>query len=108
MRSRIAGHAVLVLQPVQQHVELQHAHRADDRRGPDGALGVEDLHRALLGELPQPGVELLALERVADADAREVLRAEARDAAELEVAVAESESPTRSVPRSWMPITSPG
>jgi plastocyanin len=62
-------------------------HRADDRRGAGDRLGVEDLRRPLLGELLQPGVELLAAQRVRDADAGEVLRREAGDPAELQVAV---------------------
>jgi hypothetical protein len=53
-----------VLQAVQQHVELQLAHGADDRRRAGHRLGVEHLRGALFRELLQPGVELLALERV--------------------------------------------
>src|SRR5690606_29617916 len=76
--------AVLVLQAVQQHVELELAHRADDRAGPDDRLLVEDLGRAFLGELPEPGVELLSAERVGEADPGKELGREAGDVGELE------------------------
>ena len=83
-----ACRAVLVLEAMQHDVELQHADRADDRRRARrlGARRVEHLRRALFRELAQPGVELLSLHRIGEDDAREVLRREARDAAELEIA----------------------
>src|SRR3712207_6845576 len=57
--------AVLVLEPVEHDVELELSDRADDRCRAQrvGAGGVEHLRRPFLGELAQPRVELLPLER---------------------------------------------
>mmetsp|Transcript_26231 Transcript_26231/g.62007 ORF Transcript_26231/g.62007 Transcript_26231/m.62007 type:complete len:1071 (-) Transcript_26231:600-3812(-) len=54
--------AVLVLQPVGHHLELQLAHRAQQQHA--AGLGAEDLDRALLAELAQTLAQLLGLERV--------------------------------------------
>ena len=82
-----ARRAVLVLEAMQHDVELQHADGADDRRRSRrlGAGREEHLRRALFGELAQTGVELLPLHRIGQDDAREMLRREARNAAELQV-----------------------
>src|SRR3954469_19215831 len=76
-----------MLEAVQHDVELQLAHRADDRRraGRLRARSVEHLRRALFRQLTQARVELLPLHRVRDHDAREMLRRKARNAAELEI-----------------------
>ncbi len=86
-RLEAARRPVLVEQPEQQHVELQHADGADDRHRPGDRFLIEDLHRPFLAQLPEPGVEVLAAKRIGDHDAREVLRREAGDAAEGDVAL---------------------
>src|SRR5690606_41547852 len=81
------GHAVLVLEAVEQDVELEHPDGADDGRRTTGRVAVEDLGGAFLGELLKARIELFAAQRVGDADAGEVFRGEPRDPAELEPAV---------------------
>src|SRR5690606_24620428 len=83
----LRNHTVLVLQPVQQHIELELPHGADDRRHTGRRILVEHLHRAFLRELTESRVQMLASHGVRNGDAREVLGAEARDAAERDVAV---------------------
>ena len=78
-----------MLQPVEHHVELKLPHRTHNGRGAErvGARGVEHLRRALLRELPQPRVELFALERIGSNDPRKMLRRETRDPGEFQLAV---------------------
>src|SRR5690606_17442182 len=88
---------VLVLESVLEHVELEGAHHAHD--GILHAHGelLEELHRALFGELLEPLLHLLALEGILGADHREVLGAEAGHALEgvatLAEGVADAELP---------------
>src|SRR5688500_14407423 len=84
-----AANAVLVLESMHHHVELEETHGTDDRRGSAhlGSGCEENLRGAFLGELPEPCVELLASQGVLEHHAREVLGSKARDAAELEGAV---------------------
>src|SRR5439155_18620051 len=72
-------HAVFAVQAVGEDLELERAHRAEDRVLLSLAPALEDLDRALLGELVHPLLELLALHRVLHPYAREVLGREARD-----------------------------
>src|SRR5690606_35307747 len=85
-RRELRDDAVLVLQPVEQDIELELTDRADDRRDAGCRVLVEHLHRALFRELAKPRVQVLAAHRVRYGDACEVLGAEARDAAERDVA----------------------
>jgi hypothetical protein len=73
-------HAVFVLQPVRDHVELQHADRAQDQVV--AHQRAEELGRAFLAQLRQALLQLLELERVAQARAAEQFRREVRDAGE--------------------------
>ena len=77
-----ALHAVLVLEPVRDHLELQLADRAEQQhRAGDRA---EHLDRALLAELRQAGLQLLGAQRVGDFDAAEHLGREERQAGVLQ------------------------
>src|SRR3546814_8055933 len=60
---------VLVLEPVRSHVELQHAHRAQDQVV--AHQRPEKLRGALFSQLRQPLLQLLELERFAQARAAE-------------------------------------
>src|SRR5690606_30332922 len=71
---------VFVLQPVRGHVELQRADRAQHQVV--GHQRAEELGRAFLAELGQALVQLLELERVAQARAAEKFRREVGDAGE--------------------------
>jgi hypothetical protein len=73
-------HAVLVLQAVGGHVELQHADRAQDQVV--AGQRAEELGRAFLGQLGQALLQLLELERIAQAGAAEQFRGEVGDAGE--------------------------
>ena len=77
--------AVLRLHPVLEHVKLQRADDAHDDLLHAGIRQLEDLDGALLRDLLGALDELLALHRVARADAGEMLRREGRDAAEAEL-----------------------
>src|SRR5690606_37830505 len=81
---QLALHAVLVLEPVQHHVELQLANGTHYRRRTGCTLGVEHLRSALFSELAKARVQRLAAQRVLRRYAREVLGREARNAAELQ------------------------
>ena len=76
-------HAVLVLEPLGDHVELQHADRAEDH------VVVVDrakhLGGAFLAKLIEALVQRLGLERVAQHDALEQLGREVGDAGELQI-----------------------
>ena len=87
VRQRVAAHgdAVLALEAPLQHVELQHAHDADDDALHAHAKLAEDLDGALLGKLLHALDELLALEGVDLRDAREVLRRERGNLGKLHV-----------------------
>src|SRR5258707_3095972 len=74
--------AVLVRERVLADVELQLADRAEDRRA--AVERMEDLDRALLAELLEPGAQLLRLHRGRELDAAEYFGGEKRQAAELQ------------------------
>ena len=69
-------HAVLVFHAVLEHVELQRAHHADHHVLKAGVGDLEDLDRALLGNLLDALDELLALHRVLGRDGHKMLRLE--------------------------------
>ena len=73
---------VFGLEPVLQHLELQPAHRAQDRQG-GAALGPEHLDHALLGDLLHALEEALAPARVGQAHRGELLRGKARHGVEF-------------------------
>ena len=73
-------HAVFVLQPVGHHVELQHAHRAEDQVV--AHQRAEELGGAFLGQLRQALLQLLELERVTQTRAAEQFRREVGNAGE--------------------------
>src|SRR5207248_822605 len=75
---------VLVLEAVLQDLELQRADGAEDRVLHAQAALREDLDRAFLAELQEAFLQLLALERVLAAHAREDLRRKPRQLGELE------------------------
>src|SRR5439155_3750887 len=70
--------SVFVQQPVLQDLELQSAHGAHDRVAHPSAAGVQDLDGALLRQLLEPFLELLALESVLCPHPREDLRGKPR------------------------------
>ena len=72
-------HAVLVLHPVLEHVELQRAHHAHNDLLHAGVRHLEDLNGALLGDLLRALDELLALHGVPGADPGEMLRGKGGD-----------------------------
>src|SRR5689334_6750265 len=63
--------AVLVREAMHRYFELELADRAEDRRAAVDRM--EDLDRAFLAELVQPGLQLLALERGRELHAPEYL-----------------------------------
>ena len=71
--------AVFGVEPLDQHVELQRADDADDRRR--AVVRQEHLHDAFLGHLLQRLAQLLGLHRVGELDAAQDFRREARHAA---------------------------
>ena len=73
---------VLVLEPGHGHLELEHAHRPEDVIVADNRP--EHLHRAFLGHLQQPFLQLLHLQRVAQHHPAEMFGREVGDAGELE------------------------
>ena len=75
--------AVFVLQPIGDHVELQHADRAQDQVV--AHQRAEELGGAFLGQLRQALLQLLELERVAQARAAEQFRREVGDAGEAQL-----------------------
>ena len=75
--------AVLMLQTVRGHVELQTADRTEQHHRV--AQWTEYLDRAFLAELHQAGAQLLGLERIDDLDDVEDFRREERQAGELKV-----------------------
>ena len=84
-------HAVLVFQPVLQHIELQGAHHAHDHLFHAGIGGLEDLDGALLGDLFHALQKLLALHGVQGTDSVEVLRGESGEGVEGELAAGGAE-----------------
>ena len=81
---RLVGgvHPVLGLEPGHGHLELEHAHRAENVVVADDRP--EHLHRALLGHLQQPLLQLLHLQRVLQHHPAEVFGREVGDTGELE------------------------
>jgi hypothetical protein len=75
-------HAVLVLQAVGHHLELQLADRAQQQHAAHHRA--EDLDRAFLAQLGQAGAQLLGLERVGHFHRAEQLRREEGQAGELQ------------------------
>ena len=75
--------AVFVLEPHAQHVELQRADHADQRRR--AVLRAEHLHDALLRELLQRLLQLLRLHGVGQPHAAQDFRREVRHADEIDV-----------------------
>src|SRR6185369_14139339 len=71
--------AVLGAQAVLHHVELELAHHAQDRLALAPLRRPEELDRALLRELLEALLELLALERIEHGHAPELLRRELRE-----------------------------
>ena len=76
--------AELVLEPVQDHVELQRADGGEHRSLVAAQVGGEDLDDALGVQLLDPAPELLLLARFLAAHHREVLGREAGDRRELD------------------------
>ena len=97
--------AVLVLEPVRHHVELQDADRAQYRVV--RAERAEQLRGTFLGELLQALLQLLDLERVVQARAAEEFRRERGDAGELQPSPSVKTSPRRMVPWLGTPMMSP-
>src|SRR5689334_20156659 len=84
--------AVLVLESVFEHLELQFADRAEDRIL--FAAGFEEeLHRALLGELLDALLHLFSLHGIEQANPREVLGREAWHDLEAEAGCARERVP---------------
>ena len=77
-----ALHAVFVLEPVRDDLELQLPDRAQQQH--DAGDRAEHLDRAFLAELRQPGAQLLGAQRVGDLDAAEHLGREERQPGELQ------------------------
>ena len=73
---------VLVLKPGKHHVELEDAHRPQDKiASHDGA---EELHRSFLGELDQAFLQLLGFQGCLQPHPAEMLRGEIGNAGEFE------------------------
>ena len=72
-------HVVLRLQAVLHDLELQRAHRRQDRLDPGLPERIEHLNRSLLAQLRDPFLERFVARGVGTADQREMFRLERRD-----------------------------